>query len=318
MADTTLHLSPFDLPPRRTVSIASMQIHPTAAAGFFEPWAGPAFAAEDIAECPHDDTDEIHDTPGADCTCGFRAADDTQTLLDLINPPIESLAGAAMLDVELGGIVLPMGPGFRGSSQRVLGASVLRWCGPCLGADQTPSTPPDLHALSKDGWLHMVGRCEQHAPPSSIALNPDDIADHLQVPVGWADRTLDARLRTYLERRWAAPQLIGPLEAQRRVAALRMGHLGFVAHTALRLDDRGRLWIDRAAPAAQRPVGASFIPVRRKVDLGLELIASVPSVARLDRMLARPRPRLLTVREEPIASIRGLRHLPRLAAAVQR
>ena len=145
MADTTLHLSPFDLPPRRTVSIASMQIHPTASAGFFEPWVGPAFAVEDIAECPHDDTDEVHDAPGADCTCGFRAADDPQTLLDLINPPIQTLAGAAVLD----GIVLPMGAGFRGSSQRVLGASVLRWCGPCLHADQSPSTPPDLHALSK-------------------------------------------------------------------------------------------------------------------------------------------------------------------------
>lgn len=316
MADTTLHLSHFDLPPRRTVSLASMQLHPTGSAGFFEPWAGPAFAAEDIALCPHGGSED-HDAPGADCDCGFRATDDPQNLLDLINPPLEALAGAAVLDVELGGIVLPMGSGFRGGSQRVLGASVLRWCGPCLRADRPPETPPDLHGLSEAGWLHIVGRCDEHTPRSSIALTPDDVADHVHARVAWADPALAEAVQSHLERRWASPQLIGPLEARRRVAGLRMGHLGFVAPGALRIDGRGMLWVDRDAPAAQRPLGAAVLPVRRNVDLTLELIVNQPVAARLDARLARPRPPLLDVREEPVTRIRGRRHLPLLAAAVQ-
>lgn len=317
MADTSLHQAHFDLPPRRTVSLASMQLHPTGAAGFFEPWAGPAFANDDIALCPHA---EDHDAPGADCDCGFRAADDTQNLLDLINPPLEALAGAAILDVELGGIVLPMGSGFRGSSQRVLGASVLRWCGPCLRNDSHPSTPPDLHGIQEDGWVHVVGRCDEHAAQlrSSVALTPDDVADHLHAPVAWADPAVADAVQAQLERRWVCPQLVGPLEAQRLVGQLRMGHLGFVSAAALRLDSQGTLWLDRDAPAAQRPVGPAFLPVRRTVDLGVELIVNPPRVARLDARLARPRPPLLERREEPVARIRGLRHLPRLAAAVRR
>lgn len=222
MAETTLHLSSFDLPPRRTVSLAAMRLHPQGLAGFFEPWAGPDFATEDIALCGRA---EDHDAPGAECDCGFRAADDPQSLLDLINPPLEALAGAALLDVELGGIVLPLGPGFRGSSQRVLGAKVLRWCRGCLRSDQVARSTVELHAEERSGWLRVVGLCEEHAGrrPHALAVTPAEVADFLRTPVAWADPQLAAAVLLQLERRYASPQLVGPLAAERRVASLRMG-----------------------------------------------------------------------------------------------
>lgn len=315
MADTILNLSAFDLPPRRTVSLAAMRLHSTGFAGFFEPWAGPAFASEDIALCGRADD---HDAPGADCTCGFRAADDAQNLLDLINPPMEALAGAALLDVELGGIVLPMGSGFRGSSQRVLRAGVLRWCRTCLTRDKASATPPQLYGIERSDWLNVVGLCDEHALRLShaIALSPDDVADHLHAPVRWADPKLAESIRIHLEQRWALPQLAGPLAYERRVSSLRMGQLGFVPPAALRLDARGMLRLRSDAPAPQRPTATAIVPVRRTVALNLEMVATTPEVQRLDAQFARTKPPLLGVREEHVATIRGLRHLPRLAAAV--
>ena len=315
MARTSLDLSEFDLPPRRTVSLATVQLHPTGHAGFFEPWAGPAFTGDDIAVC---DSAEGHDAPGADCDCGFRAADDPHSLLDLINPTLEELAGAAILDVELGGFVLPMGPGFRGTSQRVLHAGLLRWCGPCLRDDLAPSTPPELYATGRTGWLQVQALCDEHAAfqRHPLALTPAAVADHLHAPVDWADPHTAEAMRRHLEQRLAHPQLIGPLAAHRPVGSLRMGQIGFVAVAAVRLDSRSSLFVDRGAPAPQRPTGPTMLPIRRMVDLRLELLAYRPGVHRLDARLARPRPPLLGTPEEPIVAIRGLRHLPRLAATV--
>ena len=317
MADTSLNLSAFDLPPRRTMSLATVQLHPTGFAGFFEPWVGPSFSTEDVAECPFA---EDHDAPGADCDCGFRAADDPESLLDLINPSLEELAGAAILDVELGGFVLPMGPGFRGSSQRVLSAGLLRWCGPCLRGDLSPAAPPQLFAVERGGWLQVLGLCEDHAAMAwhPIALTPAEVAEHLRAPVGWADPIMAEAVRVHLERRWALPQLVGPLAERRAVGSLRMGQLGFVAPDAVRLDGRGALWVDRGAPAPQRPAGAAFLPIRRMLDLRIELLALTPEAQRVDARLARWRPPLLGAAEEVIVAIRGLRHMPRLAAAIAR
>ena len=314
MADTSLNLSAFDLPSRRTVSLATVQMHPTGLAGFFQPWAGPPFTGDDVAVCDAED----HDAPGADCDCGFRAADDPQSLLDLLNPSLEDLAGSALLDVELGGFVLPMGPGFRGTSQRVLSAGLLRWCGPCLRRDLSPSSPAELYGLGGAGWLQVRALCDDHAAleRSPIALTPTEVADHLRAPVSWADPQRAEAVRSHLERRFALPQLIGPLAECRPVGSLRMGQLGFVTASAVRLDSRGNLWIDRGAPAPQRPAGTVALPIRRMVDLRLELLAYPAEVHRLDARLARPRPPLLGTREEAIVAVRGLRHLPRLAAAV--
>ena len=316
MADTSLHLSAFDLPLRRTVSLAQMRLHSTGFAGFFQPWAGPTFASEDIALCGRA---EDHDAPGADCNCGFRAADDPHNLLDLINPPMDALAGAALLDVELGGIVLPMGPGFRGSSQRVVRAGVLRWCRTCLVRDRASESPPQLYGIHRSDWLNVVALCDEHAMRLShrVALTPAEVADHLRAPVVWAGPRLAESVRLHLERRWAMPQLVGPPASERRVSSLRMGQLGFVPAPALRLDGRGMLRLRSDAPAPQRPMGEAVIPVRRTVDLHLEMLATTPEVHRLDARLALSRPPLLGVREEHVARIRGLRHLPRLASVVR-
>jgi hypothetical protein len=97
-----------------------------------------------------------------------------------------------------------------------------------------------------------------------------------------------------------------------------MGHLGFVPVSAVRLDAADRLWVDRDAPAPQRQDGGAVLAIRRTVDLTLELVITRPVVGPLDRHLRRLRPPLLDIREEPITTVRGLRHYPRLASAVQR
>lgn len=315
MADVSLYLSDLDFPTRRAAALAAIEVDLTCGTGHFHPWSRPAFAAEEIAACHHD---LDHDPPGSDCDCGFVAADRPEDLLDLLHPSLETLAGAALLQVDLGGFVVADGSWLRGGAQRVFEAGLLRWCRSCVREDQAVEHDWSLVVVADHGRLSVS--CKEHLAHLSrpVVLSLTDVAELVRAEVSWASADEVETVRWHVEQRAAAPQLVGPLAMGRRVSQLRMGQLGFVAPTAVRLDHDGVLWIDRDAPAPQRPNAAAIVPVKRSVGLGLELIAATPAVRRLDDTLARRLPPWLGVREEKVSVIRGLRHTPRLAAAVRR
>ena len=301
-----------DLALRPAVKLAGIVLDLDRAGGFFLPWREPQQRAEAFAVCQ---SGWDHDAPGADCDCGFRGVDDAATLLDLLTPSLEDLAGAAVLDVELGGVVVADGDdSYRAATQRVLGAAILRWCPACLRAETTRNGAPSLYAVSHGSAWRLAVLCEAHvAGLDALPLSLGDVAGLVGTEVTWASSEVAEGLRWRIESRWSAPQLRGPLALDRHVAHLRMGQLGFVQPSAVRVDFDGVLWVDLRAPAPQRPHGSAVVPVKRPVGFGLEVVATTAAVRRLDARLARARPRLADANEERVSVVRGLRHLPCLA-----
>lgn len=253
------------------------------------------------------------------CTCGFHGARRVDTLLDLLAPTLADLSGAAVLDVELHGDAGRSEFGLRARGQRVLGAQLLRWCADCVADEIVEAEPPALYAVptaDAQSLVHgLAVLCGHHAATRGVAVpvRLADLAGWLGVEVTWATPDLMDGIRGRIERAWAPPQLLGPLAEQRRVSNLRMGQVGFVRPSAVRMDEAGHLWVDADAMAPQRPDGAASVPIKRDVDLRLELVASADGVARWDARWSRPRRVLPATKEAPIARIRGLRHLPRVA-----
>lgn len=302
---------------RRAVKFASLAVDPRVGDGVFLPWASPVpYQAEARAVCGHG---QDHAAPDPGCECGFYAAHDLRSLLDLLRPTIHDIAGSAMLDVELGGLELAGPRGARSAEQRVLGAEVIRWCPDCGEDDTARRGPARLYGtgtMVAGRTMHaLVTRCDAHLGSAALqTYSLADVAGLLRTELTWATdevvgRVLDAR-RAALTR----GQLRGPLLPTRRIGQLRMGQVGFTVVDSLRLDSDGRLWVDVDAPASQRRHGCAVVAIHRRVDLHLELVVRPAVAARLDAALTRRRLPALGRREHPLRHVDGLRHLPGLAA----
>lgn len=315
MADVSLYLHDANLPPRSAVAVAQIYCDLDAGTAFFQPRSGASFTVAEVATCP---LGEEHDPPGADCVCGFRAADHADQLLEALHPTLDDLAGAALLSVQLGGFVVADAGGYRGGAQRVIAADLLRWCRSCVALETPHYGPAHLYAVPANGQHMVVALCDQHAQPLDdlVAVSLHDLSNLLGIKPAWASPRAAEMVRSRIERQWAAPQLSGQLCLARTVRRLRMGHVGFVQPEAIRLDWQGRLWINADAPAPQRPVDDVAVAIQRTVDLQLALIATTPEVHVLDEQLSTPC-RHRFPRQSRIDRVRGLRHLPTLAAVMQ-
>jgi hypothetical protein len=303
--------------PLRATGIAHLAVDPTAGDGVFLPWrSGIAHFAEAHAVCGRG---EGHEPPDAECDCGFAAAYDVAALLDLIEPTIAELAGAAVLDVDLLGRRHLGDALTRAGAQHVLGAGVLRWCAECRPEDLAVNGPAHLLGAERTVGLRvmhqLVTRCEAHG--GAGPLQPYTLADAaglLRTEVTWAPDEVVAAMLDRRRGRLVCGQRRGPVLGERRIGQLRMGQVGFTSLDSIRLDDSGRLWADVDGPAPQRPLGDAFVAVHRAVDLALELIVPVNAAERIDAVIGRARPPLLGRREQEVRRIEGMEHLPRLVA----
>ncbi len=253
------------------------------------------------------------------CTCGFHGSRRAETLLDLLSPTLAELSGSALLDVELHGEMGASNFGARAAGQRILGAQLFRWCANCVVEETAEAGPVALFAVPTDSspsaFRSLAALCTDHAAHGGVAsVTLADAAGWLGVEVTWASAAISEDVRGRIEQTWAPPQATGPLAGERRVADLRMGQVAFVRPSAIRTDEAGRLWVDANASAPQRPSDASSVPVKRDVDLQLELVATSDEVSRWDARWSRPRPVAPGTAEARVARIRGIRRLPRLGA----
>ena len=158
--------------------------------------------------------------------------------------------------------------------------------------------------------------CETHAelavaaPPLTLA----DAAGLLATEVTWAPAGVRRRVLQHYDRLLYDLGRHDLLLPERPLRSVRMGQMGFVHPDDIRLDADGRLWARADASAPQRPHGADLVPVRRRLDLELEIVLTGADAARLEARLARVRPPVLGVAEERIVDARGLLRAPRLAA----
>lgn len=303
---------------RRANTLAGLAVDPRAGDGVFLTWPdGPAYFSEARAVCA---LGQAHPAPGADCDCGFPGSYDVPTLLDLLEPTIAEVAGAALLDVELAGGLTAGSDRTRAAQQQVFGAKIIRWCAACRPEEVDEHGPADLYGIERRVGLRtmhgLVTRCqahvgEQHLRPYALG----DVAGMLRTELTWAPEAVIAALLDRRRARLVLGQQHGPLLGQRRVAELRMGQVGFTALDGLRLDDQGRLWVEVRGPASQRPLGEAVVPVHRAVDLRLELVVPRPTARRIDLAIGGPRPKPAGRLEAEIARVEGLDHLPRVAAA---
>jgi hypothetical protein len=301
---------------RRGTSIAELAVDPRAGDGLFLPRAGVPHFAEARAVCT---VGRGHAVPDPSCGCGFASADDVATLLDLIEPTVRDLAGAALLDVELTGRRWTDGRTTRAAEQHVLGGGVIRWCPACGPDDLAAHGPARLYGRERTVGLRrmhgVVARCDAHAEPAGLAAYTlADLAGLLGTELTWAPDEVVAALLDRRRARLVLGQRRGPVLGTRRVGQLRMGQVGFATLDGLRLDGTGRLWVDLDGPAPQRPLGEGSVPLHRTVDLGFELVVPRPAAHRIDAALGRPRPPLLGRREVEVRRIAGMEHLPRLVA----
>ena len=151
---------------------------------------GPSYGVVAHATCPL----EGHDTPAADCSCGFYAvADDTQLWrLGADEPEL------AVLDVELAGRVIEHDHGYHASDQRV---QSVRFHGTCVRCGRRA----EVFGQRRFGGL--VPACRQCA---RRAVEPAAVADALGVPVDFTtDDPSPAPLATRLE--FVLAQLAAPV-----------------------------------------------------------------------------------------------------------
>lgn len=299
----------------RGVKLAGVTVDLSRGAGEFRAWAvGAGYRAEARAECLNG---VGHRVPHLSCTCGFYAARTVPTLLDLLQPTAASLAGAALLDVELGGLELVGPMGVRAEQQRVLGAHLLRWCARCDSDYAVPDGPPRLYGLAAPGiggQLAVTPLCDAHAVDGSPRLSLADVAGLVRTEVSWASDAVTDGFFDHRAHVFAVGQVRGPRSAGRRIRQLRMGQVGFVAPAAVAVGPGGVL-VDSSAVAPQRPDTVSKVAVQRRIDLGLELVVTRGNARAMEAVLGEtstaPGASWLPVK------VRGLRHSRRLAAAVE-
>ncbi|QBI21029.1 hypothetical protein ER308_16585 [Egibacter rhizosphaerae] len=309
--------------PRAGVKFASLAVDLKVGEGLFVPWGQTTpYRAEQHAVCT---LRGRHAVPDPECSCGFYATDTPTQLLDLLRPSVSALAGMALLDAEFGGVELAGPDGIRAAEQRVLGAAVLAWCPLCPLDEDLPAPPAGLFAADTRlprGLLQVVALCEGHAALSADAreLSLADVSGLLRTEVTWASRAVHEGLLGHMERRWLTRPRRGPVLADREVRHLRMGLVGFVAMSALRLDPvRGELWIDATAPAPQRALRDDAVAIKKRVGPGYQLLVPTDRTAHVDQQLHHHQqqqqdettPR--SPREQRIERVWGLRRMPRLA-----
>jgi hypothetical protein len=307
---------PTPAPLRQAVKFARLGIDLSARTGLFFPWVDTLpYTAEGHAECAHGGD---HQAPDADCTCGFYAAYDAEGLLTLLQPGHAALAGAALLSVELGGVEIAGPQAVRAEQQRVLGAAIMPLCPLCDSARPSASRP-GLYALAggSGGYRWVVPLCDSHAQLSTGAhrLTLGEVAGLLGTEVTWASSDVAWSFLDWRDAQLAAGQKRGPLAADRTLAQLRMGQVGFTTTDALRVQD-GQLHLDLAAPALQREQGGAYVPILRRVDLSHEIVITADNAAAIEAALFQPRALAAATRVVPIEHATGWRHSSRLAQVV--
>ena len=275
---------------------------------FLHPLVGahPPMPAAVQAVCPRRD----HATPHLDCDCGFSAPGSLEELLAADDPSVAGLCDAALVEVELSTPLLIEEHRVRAGRQRVARVALLPLCRGCVAAETEPDRVDAYLRRVVDGTSPnpIVVRCPDHAEAAGLMpFEPDSLEELAGVAIDWLDDTVTAGLRDHLDRRRAAGHPTGPTLASRRVAELRMGHIGFVAPEALRRDADGRYHLDLDATAPQHPDDTHPLPVQRTLELTYELLLTADTAPLLAAVRRDGDP---ARREKPIAKVRGRRHLP--------
>lgn len=139
----------------------------------FEPlwWpAGARYLVDDVAQCRNDAHPVGEPIPHVKCTCGFWAVADPDQLdhhTGSWNPSV------VQLDVELSGLVVEYGPGWRASHQSVLGAHYQSRCAKC-------AKPALCAGEQKHDPRHVVmPLCEHHAGKAERTWTFGQLAERL-------------------------------------------------------------------------------------------------------------------------------------------
>lgn len=307
--------------PRQVAKLAHIAVSLDRDKGFFLPWVvGVPYRAEQHAVCGHG---HRHPVPDPGCSCGFYAANNVETLFDLLEPTIEHLAGAALLDAEFGGVELAGPDGVRAAQQRVLAAGLFRWCRPCAAQDRIPDGPPALYTppsapYGRDQRTVQV-LCDRHAAGATDAreITFADLSGLLRTEVRWASASVHEGFLARHERRLFDFSERAPLLPDRRAGELRMGQRGFLSGSAVRFDAPSRtLRVDLDARAPQRPLYRPFVALKRTVHLGWELRIPAEHAEELDACLSAACSAPSGTNEEVVSAVRGLLHLPSFASAL--
>jgi hypothetical protein len=235
-----------------------------------------SYAPVEVARCTRG-----HAAPEPDCHCGFHAAHDVRLLARMVPRPG---AGAAVLNVELGGTCVEGSRGVRAAEQRVLRVSLADSCFAC-------SSPAEGVAVGKGdiGARPLITACSRHiAGYDAVALG-DSAKRFADVEVG----LLPPGCAGWLPQGWLRPyDLAGVKKFDRRVtsllrrqmvrtaAGIPVGQSVYVEASGVVLDSDGVGIIDGRASVSRKPTGIHTILVRRQTPERFELcspLAAGPS-----------------------------------------